>query len=62
MNQENASVLITKEDIPQTYEIGYSYWYENGVYPKGVLKNIIKDKISYGIKIKNELIVFSIMK
>lgn len=62
MNKDIKPVLLTKEDIPQIDEIGYSYWYEDGVYSKGVLEKIFKDQLSYGIKIKDELVAFSIFK
>ena len=54
-------ILITFKDIPQIKELFISFWGTKNLYTTSFLKFIINQRISYGYKIKNELIACCLM-
>ena len=55
------SILITIKDIPQISELFISFWGIKNLYTNSYFEFIINQNISYGYKIKNELIACCLM-
>ena len=54
-------ILISIKDIPQIIELFISFWGTKNLYTTSYLKLIICQNISYGYKIKDELIACCLM-
>ena len=50
-------VLAEMDDIPQIKEIGYDFWQKNGVYSQNYYISVIKQKLSFVIKVKRYIII-----
>lgn len=61
MNQDITLSLLTYYDISQINEISYHFWQEDGIYPLSELLRLLKSNLSYGFKIKNELVAFCLI-
>ena len=53
--------LLSLSDIEQILKISTSIWSDEGNFSKYVIAKIIKDKLSYSIKIENEIICFCLI-
>ena len=50
-------VLAEMDDIPQMKLLGYDFWQEEGVYPQQYYISVIKQKLSFVIKVKRYIII-----
>ena len=50
-------VLAEMDDIPQIKEIGYDFWQKNGVYSQNYYISVIKQKLSFVIKVKRYILI-----
>lgn len=62
MNSEIQLCLLTPIDIKQINEISYHFWKEDGIYPLSELLRLLESNLSYGYKIKDELIAFCLIE
>ena len=53
--------LLSLSDIEQILNISTSIWSDEGKISKYVITKVIKDKLSYSIKIENEIICFCLI-
>ena len=53
--------LLNISDIDQILKISISIWSNEGNYSDYVIKKVINDKLSYSIKIENEIICFCLI-
>ena len=54
--------LITSFDIGQILKISTTFWTDEGYYPPAELLTVIKDNLSYSIKIQGEIISFCLVQ
>ena len=54
-------ILLRLSDIDQILQISTSIWSYEGNFADYVIKKIIKDNLSYSIKIENEIICFCLI-
>ena len=54
-------ILLSLSDIDQILQISTSIWSYEGNFADYVIKKIIKDNLSYSIKIENEIICFCLI-
>ena len=50
-------VQAEMDDIPQMKLLGYDFWQEEGVYPQQYYISVIKQKLSFVIKVKRYIII-----
>ena len=53
--------LLSLSDIDQILKITTSIWSDEGNFSEYVIRKVIKDKLSYSIKIENEIICFCLI-
>ena len=61
INQNFKPIVMTIKDIPQIIEIYKSYWGTRGLYNITSFIKIIKENLSFALKIENEIIGFCLM-
>ncbi len=55
-------LLITSFDIGQILKISTTIWKDEGLYPISQIHSVIKDNLSYSIKIQGEIISFCLVE
>ena len=61
INKNLKPIIMTIKDIPQIIEIYKSYWGTRGLYKTSSFIKIINEKLSFVLKIENEIIGFCLM-